>query len=61
MAQILRNKDVRRITFVIPHDHSFPGVFTFREKLSYNEDKIYRYVEPPLAYTLELRLAKKKN
>ena len=46
---------MRRVTLVLPKLEDSPDVYTFRERLDYNEDPIYRHVEPPLAYHLELK------
>lgn len=51
----LRKAKIRRITFVISKLGKSPRIFTFRERLDYNEHSIYRHIEPPLAYHLELR------
>jgi len=51
----LVNGAVRRVTLVIPKHEDNPDVYTFRERLDYGEDPIYRHVEPPLAYHLELK------
>jgi len=45
---------IRRITFLIVLPQVFPKVFTFRESNSYQEDAIYRHIDPALAFKLEL-------
>lgn len=54
-ADELRAAGTRRVTFVIFTSGQFPRIYTFRERLGYQEDTIYRHIEPPLAFQLELR------
>ncbi|ELR23464.1 acetylCoA carboxylase [Acanthamoeba castellanii str. Neff] len=51
----LRSLAIRRVTLVISREREFPDHYTFRERLDYGEDAIFRHIEPPLAYHLELR------
>lgn len=52
--QDLRQKGVRRLTFICGHkDGSYPGYFTFRGP-EYVEDMSIRHIEPALAFQLEL-------
>jgi acetyl-CoA carboxylase/biotin carboxylase 1 len=53
-APKLRKSFIRRVTILVTMYGSFPRCFTFRERLGYQEHMIYRHVEPPLAYHLEL-------
>jgi len=43
---------IRRITLSIDSDQKIPRHFTFRNRLNFAEDPIYRDIEPPLAYHL---------
>lgn len=61
---IVRHRDdfysvqIRRITFIMTKKGTFPKYFTFRERLGFLEDAIYRHVDPALAFKLEMfRLA----
>eukprot|EP00762_Andalucia_godoyi_P000340 ANDGO_03235.mRNA.1 Acetyl-CoA carboxylase len=47
--------NVRRVTFCCWKPGDSPRYFTFRQRFDYQEDPIYRHIEPTLAYTLELR------
>eukprot|EP00730_Choanoeca_flexa_P002935 TRINITY_DN11234_c0_g1_i1.p1 TRINITY_DN11234_c0_g1~~TRINITY_DN11234_c0_g1_i1.p1 ORF type:complete len:1256 (+),score=364.96 TRINITY_DN11234_c0_g1_i1:514-3768(+) len=50
---------IRRVTFVVTQPKSFPKYFTFRQRLLFKEDAIYRHVDPALAFKLGMfRLAK---
>uniref|UniRef100_A0A8B9ULN2 acetyl-CoA carboxylase n=1 Tax=Anas zonorhyncha TaxID=75864 RepID=A0A8B9ULN2_9AVES len=56
---ILVDCGLRRITFliaqqVIPFKREFPKFFTFRARDEFAEDRIYRHLEPALAFQLEL-------
>jgi len=51
----LREKGIRRVTIVLAYTQLLPLYYTFRERLDYQEHAIFRHVEPPLAYHLELR------
>uniref|UniRef100_G3TBG5 acetyl-CoA carboxylase n=1 Tax=Loxodonta africana TaxID=9785 RepID=G3TBG5_LOXAF len=45
---------LRRITFLIAQKKEFPKFFTFRARHKFAEDRIYRHLEPALAFQLEL-------
>ncbi|XP_056144354.1 acetyl-CoA carboxylase [Lampris incognitus] len=45
---------IRRITFLIVQKREFPKFFTFRARDGFQEDRIYRNLEPALAFQLEL-------
>ncbi|XP_058137492.1 acetyl-CoA carboxylase 2 isoform X3 [Dasypus novemcinctus] len=45
---------LRRITFLIAQEKEFPKFFTFRARDEFAEDRIYRHLEPALAFQLEL-------
>ncbi|OAF72148.1 hypothetical protein A3Q56_00089 [Intoshia linei] len=53
-AELLKNEHVRRITFIIINQDSYPLYFTYRNRLNFREDKIYRNLEPALAFQLEI-------
>lgn len=50
----LSNRRVRRITFAALNKRQFPKFFTFRARNNYEEDRIYRHLEPACAFQLEL-------
>lgn len=50
----LFNRRVRRITFAALNKRQFPKFFTFRARNNYEEDRIYRHLEPACAFQLEL-------
>ncbi|TPP63506.1 Acetyl-CoA carboxylase 2 [Fasciola gigantica] len=45
---------IRRITFLIIKTREFPKCYTFRARDKYREDRVYRHLEPALAFQLEL-------
>lgn len=45
----------RRVTFIIACGEQAPRYFTYRNTLDFQEDEVYRHVDPPLAFQLELR------
>lgn len=49
---------IRRITFIILRHKEFPKYFTYRARNDFNEDLIYRHLEPALAFQLELNRLK---
>uniref|UniRef100_E9PSQ0 acetyl-CoA carboxylase n=1 Tax=Rattus norvegicus TaxID=10116 RepID=E9PSQ0_RAT len=51
---ILVDYGLRRITFLIAQEREFPKFFTFRARDEFAEDRIYRHLEPALAFQLEL-------
>ncbi|GAB5579140.1 acetyl-CoA carboxylase 2 isoform X1 [Prionailurus iriomotensis] len=53
---ILVEYGLRRITFLIAQEKEFPKFFTFRarDEFEFAEDRIYRHLEPALAFQLEL-------
>ncbi|XP_028408241.1 acetyl-CoA carboxylase-like isoform X2 [Dendronephthya gigantea] len=52
---ILLDKGIRRITFLVTDcKGSSPWYFTYRASSDFNEDAIYRHLEPALAFQLEL-------
>ncbi|XP_031639002.1 acetyl-CoA carboxylase isoform X2 [Contarinia nasturtii] len=50
----LFHRRVRRITFAALKKRQFPKFFTFRARNNYEEDRIYRHLEPACAFQLEL-------
>ncbi|XP_023689138.2 acetyl-CoA carboxylase [Paramormyrops kingsleyae] len=51
---ILFDYGIRRITFLVANKREFPKFFTFRARDEFQEDRIYRNLEPALAFQLEL-------
>eukprot|EP01104_Vermistella_antarctica_P015050 TRINITY_DN4861_c0_g2_i1.p1 TRINITY_DN4861_c0_g2~~TRINITY_DN4861_c0_g2_i1.p1 ORF type:complete len:2246 (+),score=745.03 TRINITY_DN4861_c0_g2_i1:121-6738(+) len=51
----LANSGVRRVTLVVSVNGKFPSLYTFRQRLNFAEDSIYRNIEPPLAFHMELK------
>ncbi|XP_039627737.1 acetyl-CoA carboxylase isoform X2 [Polypterus senegalus] len=51
---VLFEYGIRRITFLIVQKREFPKFFTFRARDQFEEDRIYRNLEPALAFQLEL-------
>ncbi|XP_053725576.1 acetyl-CoA carboxylase isoform X1 [Synchiropus splendidus] len=52
--EILFEYGIRRITFLVAQKREFPKFFTFRARDGFQEDRIYRNLEPALAFQLEL-------
>nr|CAD7455142.1 unnamed protein product [Timema tahoe] len=50
----LTKRGVRRITFLVLVRRQFPKFFTYRCRNNYAEDRIYRHLEPAMAFQLEL-------
>ena len=57
-ANQLADAKVRRLTFIILGPRASPRYFTFRSRKDYEEDKIYRHLEPALDFQLELNRLK---
>ncbi|KAK4475691.1 hypothetical protein MN116_000638, partial [Schistosoma mekongi] len=57
----LRASRIRRITFLVVKTREFPRLFTFRARDNYREDRVYRHLEPALAFQLELNRMKNYN
>ncbi|XP_041957093.1 acetyl-CoA carboxylase isoform X3 [Alosa sapidissima] len=51
---LLYDYGIRRITFLVAQRREFPKFFTFRARDEFQEDRIYRNLEPALAFQLEL-------
>lgn len=54
----LKQKSIRRITFLALNKRQFPKIFTFRNCDNFMEDRIYRHLEPGMAFQLELNRMK---
>lgn len=57
VKHLLISHDIRRVTFIVkigPSSNEYTRFFSFRERLGYEEDSLYRHVEPGLAFQLEL-------
>lgn len=50
----LLTRRVRRITFAALKKRQFPKFFTYRARDNFEEDRIYRHLEPACAFQLEL-------
>lgn len=50
----LFSRRVRRITFAALNKRQFPKFFTYRARDNFEEDRIYRHLEPACAFQLEL-------
>lgn len=50
----LLSRRVRRITFAALKKRQFPKFFTYRSRDLFEEDRIYRHLEPACAFQLEL-------
>ena len=57
-ADLLKENGIRRITFTVVRPKEFPKYFTFRSRSQFEEDGIYRHLEPALAFQLELNRLK---
>ncbi|XP_075575891.1 acetyl-CoA carboxylase 1 isoform X2 [Pelecanus crispus] len=51
---VLIEHGIRRLTFLVAQKREFPKFFTFRARDKFEEDRIYRHLEPALAFQLEL-------
>ncbi|KAI9138810.1 acetyl-CoA carboxylase [Paraphysoderma sedebokerense] len=51
----LREKGVRRVTFILYKQGQYPRYFTFREQYGFSEDPTIRNIEPSHAFQLELQ------
>ncbi|GIY74925.1 acetyl-CoA carboxylase [Caerostris extrusa] len=52
--ELFMEKKLRRITFIVLHKQQFPKYFTYRARDNFQEDQIYRHLEPALAFQLEI-------
>ncbi|GMH57545.1 hypothetical protein TrST_g3967 [Triparma strigata] len=61
-AEKLTRADVRRLTFLLSRAPSstssqlykMPSIFTYRARSEFKEDKLFRHIEPAMAYNLDL-------
>ncbi|GMH62235.1 hypothetical protein TrLO_g1502 [Triparma laevis f. longispina] len=61
-AEKLTRADVRRLTFLLSRAPSstsnqlykMPSIFTYRSRSEFKEDKLFRHIEPAMAYNLDL-------
>ncbi|XP_030632156.1 acetyl-CoA carboxylase isoform X2 [Chanos chanos] len=51
---LLFKHDIRRLTLLVAQKRELPKFFTFRARDDFEEDRIYRHLEPALAFQLEL-------
>lgn len=56
--ELLKEKQVRRVTFIVLKHKEHPKYYTYRSRSDFNEDVIYRHFEPALAFQLELNRLK---
>ncbi|KAL1117895.1 hypothetical protein AAG570_004208 [Ranatra chinensis] len=54
----LKSRCIRRITFLALNKRQFPKIFTYRNCDNFAEDRIYRHLEPGMAFQLELNRMK---
>ena len=52
--QLLVQNGIRRVTFIVCDLYRFPRYFTYRSNSGFVEDKIFRHLEPALAFQLEI-------
>ncbi|ORX97892.1 acetyl-CoA carboxylase [Basidiobolus meristosporus CBS 931.73] len=53
-SESLRQRGIRRVTFLLCRQGQIPAFFNFRENNNFEEDKTIRHIDPALAYQLEL-------
>ncbi|XP_021953724.1 acetyl-CoA carboxylase isoform X2 [Folsomia candida] len=57
---VIKNRDtllergIRRVTVIVLSRRQFPKYFTYRSRDNFVEDRIYRHLEPALAFQLEI-------
>ena len=51
---LIRSLNISRVTLIILRDSGYPGFYTFRESSNYEEDLIYRHLNPPRAFQIEI-------
>ncbi|KAL1454989.1 hypothetical protein WDU94_009115 [Cyamophila willieti] len=54
----LKQRSIRRITYLGLNKRQFPKLFTYRNCDNFVEDRIYRHLEPGMAFQLELNRMK---
>ena len=55
LTPVLKASSIRRLTFVLTRENSFPLFFTYRGDTLYYEDTLIRHIDPAMAYQLELQ------
>ena len=58
---MLQAKNINRLTIIVKTFGMQARLFTFRSRLGYKEDLLYRHIAPQLAYHLELARLKRYN
>ncbi|CAD5117425.1 DgyrCDS6195 [Dimorphilus gyrociliatus] len=58
---VLNERGIRRATFILLKNREFPKYFTFRSREGFTEDRIYRHLEPALAFQLEINRMRNFN
>jgi len=51
---LLRSLQICRVTLILLRETGYPDFYTFRDRLDYNEDAIYRHLNPPRAFMIEI-------
>uniref|UniRef100_A0A183SYC7 Ras-GEF domain-containing protein n=1 Tax=Schistocephalus solidus TaxID=70667 RepID=A0A183SYC7_SCHSO len=60
-SRLLQSVGIRRITFMIVMPRKFPVFFTFRARDNFREDRVYRHLEPALAFQMEINRLRNYN
>ncbi|KAL7058134.1 hypothetical protein AAHC03_016978 [Spirometra sp. Aus1] len=60
-SQLLQSVGIRRVTFMIVMPRKFPVFFTFRARDNFREDRVYRHLEPALAFQMEINRLRNYN
>ncbi|KAG1687910.1 Acetyl-CoA carboxylase [Nymphon striatum] len=58
---LMREKKIRRITFLVLRKAQFPKFYTFRDRNTFEEDRIHRHLEPAMAFQLEINRLRTYN
>ncbi|PAA64942.1 hypothetical protein BOX15_Mlig015514g1 [Macrostomum lignano] len=53
-SDLMKERGIRRVTFICVLHRDYPKYFTFRCRDGYAEDVVYRHLEPALAFQLEI-------
>ena len=51
---MLRSLQICRVTLILLRESGYPDFYTFRDRLDYHEDAIYRHLNPPRAFMIEI-------
>ncbi|EFC36537.1 predicted protein [Naegleria gruberi] len=54
-SESLQYNEIKRVTVVVEVQDKLPFYFTFRQRFNYDEDPMYRHIEPTLAFQLFLK------